>query len=104
VHADSSGYGWGAVLNEHIEARGFWSKEDEHQHITWKELKAVRYFVESFLPQLAGCNVLLHEDNHVVYHIETCITSRSPIVIDELRRLWLLLDTKSTNIKARYMR
>jgi hypothetical protein len=42
LHTDSSGYGWGAVLNEHVEARGFWSKEDEQQHITWKELKAVR--------------------------------------------------------------
>jgi hypothetical protein len=63
LHTDSSGYGWGAVLNEHVEARGFWSKEDEQQHITWKEMKAVRQAVESFLPQQAGRNVLLHEDN-----------------------------------------
>jgi hypothetical protein len=42
LHTDISGYGWGAALNEHVEARGFWSKEDEHQHITWKEVKAVR--------------------------------------------------------------
>jgi hypothetical protein len=63
LHTDSSGYGWGAALNEHVEARGFWSKEDEQQHITWKELKAVRQAVESFLPQLPGRNVLMHEDN-----------------------------------------
>jgi hypothetical protein len=63
LHTDNSGYGWGAVLNEYLEARGFCSKEDEHCHITWKELKAVRLSLESFLPQLAGRNVLLHEDN-----------------------------------------
>jgi hypothetical protein len=63
LHTDNSGYGWGAVLNEHLEARGFWSKEDEQQHITWTELEDVRHALESFLQQLAGHNVLLHEDN-----------------------------------------
>eukprot|EP00873_Tetraselmis_striata_P002689 jgi/Tetstr1/422953/TSEL_013732.t1 len=42
LHTDSSGYGWGGVLNGKLEARGFWSSEDERHHITWKELKAVR--------------------------------------------------------------
>jgi hypothetical protein len=69
LHTDNSGYGWGAVLNEHLEARGFWSAHDECQHITWKELKAVRHVVESFLPHQAGRNVLLHEDNHSICHI-----------------------------------
>eukprot|EP00873_Tetraselmis_striata_P014675 jgi/Tetstr1/434939/TSEL_023935.t1 len=58
LHTDSSGYGWGGVLNGMLEARGFWSSADERQHITWKELKAVRLAVESFLPHLAGRNVL----------------------------------------------
>eukprot|EP00873_Tetraselmis_striata_P039900 jgi/Tetstr1/460164/TSEL_005480.t1 len=63
MHTDSSGYGWGGVLTGRLEVRGFWSSADERQHITWKELKAVRLAVESFLPHLAGRNVLLHEDN-----------------------------------------
>jgi hypothetical protein len=29
LHTDSSGFGWGAVLNECLEARGFWSAEDD---------------------------------------------------------------------------
>jgi hypothetical protein len=41
-------------------------------------LKAVRHAVESFLTQMAGRNVLFHEDNHAVCHILTCMTSRSP--------------------------
>eukprot|EP00873_Tetraselmis_striata_P009405 jgi/Tetstr1/429669/TSEL_019566.t1 len=64
LHTDSSGYGWGGVLNGRLEARGFWSSADERQHITWKQLKAVQLAVESFLPHLAGRNVLMHEDNH----------------------------------------
>jgi hypothetical protein len=35
IHCDSSGYGWGTVLNFRLEARGFWGPEDEKQHITW---------------------------------------------------------------------
>ena len=51
LHADFSDYGWGAVLNDdsNYQARGFWSATDRLQHITWKELRAVRHAVESFL-------------------------------------------------------
>eukprot|EP00873_Tetraselmis_striata_P027757 jgi/Tetstr1/448021/TSEL_035322.t1 len=66
LHTDSSSYGWRGVLNGRLEARGFWSSADERQHITWKELKAVRLAVESSLPHLAGRNVLLHEDNQAL--------------------------------------
>jgi hypothetical protein len=63
INCDSSGYGWGAVLNGRLEARGFWGQEDQLQHITWKGLKAVRLAVLSFLPHLDGRNILLHEAN-----------------------------------------
>jgi hypothetical protein len=35
LHADSSGYGWGAVVNDNhaYQARGFWYDDDRHQHI-----------------------------------------------------------------------
>jgi hypothetical protein len=33
IQCDCSGYGWGAVLNGRLEARGFWGPEDEKQHI-----------------------------------------------------------------------
>jgi hypothetical protein len=65
LHADSSGYGWGAALNDNpnFRARGFLYDDDRHQQITWKELRAVRLAIESFLPHLRGRNDLLHEDN-----------------------------------------
>eukprot|EP00873_Tetraselmis_striata_P014402 jgi/Tetstr1/434666/TSEL_023757.t1 len=53
LHADSSSYGWELVLNNNnaYDARGFWYEDDRAHHITWKELRAVRHAVESFLPQ-----------------------------------------------------
>ncbi len=50
LHCDSSGFSWKAVLNHCIEARGFWTGPDKLHHITFKELKAVRCAIESFLP------------------------------------------------------
>jgi len=37
LHCDSSGYGWGAVLNDCVEARGFWGIPDLMEHIAFKE-------------------------------------------------------------------
>jgi hypothetical protein len=60
IHCDSPGYGWGALLNGRLEARGFKEPKYEHQHITCKELKAVRMAILNFLPHLVGRNILLH--------------------------------------------
>jgi hypothetical protein len=85
LHADSSGYGWGAVLNDNhaYQARGFWYDDDRKQHITWKELRAVRLAIESFLPQLRGRHVLLHEDNTAVVATLSKPTTRSPVMMTE---------------------
>eukprot|EP00873_Tetraselmis_striata_P029947 jgi/Tetstr1/450211/TSEL_037250.t1 len=56
--------------------REFWSSTDERQHITWKELKAAQLAVESFLPHLAGRNVLMHKDNHASSAAVSIVASR----------------------------
>ena len=104
IHVDSSDFGWGAVLDDHHQARGFWGLQDRNQHITFKELKAVRYAVESFLPHIVGRNVLLHEDNQAVVAVLTHLTTRSPDMMLELRKLWFLLDTHGIHIRPRYIR
>ncbi len=63
LHCDSDGFGWGAVLNDCIEARGFWAGPVKLQHVTFKEFKTVRYAIESFLPELKGRRLIFHEDN-----------------------------------------
>jgi ABC-type branched-subunit amino acid transport system substrate-binding protein len=91
-------------MNEQSEARGFWLAADQQQHITSKELKAVRLAVLSFLPLLRGRKVLLHEDNQVVVVVLNHLTSRSPAMMDKLRKLWELIDTNNINTRARYNR
>ena len=56
VAFDVSDFGWGAKLMTPLvlEARGPWTPEEAAHHITWKEMRAVRYAIESFLPHLAG--------------------------------------------------
>jgi hypothetical protein len=81
-----------------LEACGFWGPEDEQQHIAWKELKAVRLAVLSLLPHLASRNILLHEDNQAVYHVLAGLPSRSPEMMNELRRLWYMLDINNIHI------
>ena len=73
------------------------------QHITFKELKAVRMAVECFLQELRGRRVLLHEDNQAVVHILTSLTSRSPALMTELRKLWFLMDSNGISIRPRYI-
>ena len=104
LHVDSSSYGWGGVLNESQEARGFWYQNDRDEHITFKELKAVRLVVESFVTQLAGRKVRLHEDNHAVVAVLTHLTSRSPAMMTEVRKLWQVLDTNDIHLHPRYIR
>eukprot|EP00873_Tetraselmis_striata_P013016 jgi/Tetstr1/433280/TSEL_022568.t1 len=91
-----------AVLNGHLEARGFWGPGDERQYITWTELNAVQLAVESFMPHLAGRRVLLHEDNQAVYNLLAGLTSRFPEMTAELRWLWNLLDSNAIHGRARY--
>eukprot|EP00873_Tetraselmis_striata_P013783 jgi/Tetstr1/434047/TSEL_023191.t1 len=105
MHVDSSGYGWGAVLNETTEARGFWYAGDRELHITYKELKAVRYAVLTFLSELRGRQVLLREDNMGVVRVLANLTSRcSPMLMTELRQLWFILASNDISIRARHIK
>jgi hypothetical protein len=53
---------------------------------------------------MCGRKVLMHEDNQAVVAILSHLTFRSPAMMDELRKLWELIDTNNINISARYIR
>jgi hypothetical protein len=61
-------------------------------HITFKKPKAVRCAIESFLTQLKGRRLLLHEDNESVAGVLTHLTSRSPS---------MMLKTNENDIRIR---
>eukprot|EP00873_Tetraselmis_striata_P039955 jgi/Tetstr1/460219/TSEL_005534.t1 len=102
MHVDGCGYGWGAILNETTEARVFRYDGDPERHITFNELTAVRRAVLTFLSELRGQEVLLHEDNMGVSYILANLTSRSPLLMAELQKLWFILDTEDISMRPRY--
>jgi hypothetical protein len=104
LHCDASDYAWGGVLNSRKEARGFFSREQQQKHITLKELQAVRFTVQSFVHHLAGRRVLLWEDNRAVMHVLTNLTSKSPELMRELRKLWWILDVHDIRFRVKYIR
>jgi hypothetical protein len=54
---------------------------DLEEHITFKELKAVRCAILTFLHELKGRRLLLHEDSQSVIGVFTHLTSRSPTMM-----------------------
>jgi len=105
LHADASGeIGWGAVLDSTVPASGFWRSHQQHEHITLKELRAVRYAVESFMPELANHIVQLHEDNQAVVAILMSGTSRSPQLMRELRKLFDICGLRNITLRPQYIR
>jgi hypothetical protein len=90
--------------NPNFQARGFWYDDDRHQHISWKELRAVRLTTESFLPRLRGRNVLLYEDNPAVVDTLSKLTTRSFVMMAKSKRLWHLLDVNDINSRPMYIR
>jgi len=77
---------------------------DLDEHITFKELKAVRSAIQSFLPELQGKRLLLQEDNQSVIGVLTHLTSKSSTMMCELRKLFLLIDTYDIKIRTLYIR
>jgi hypothetical protein len=46
----------------------------------------------------------MHKDNQAVVVVLIHLTSRSPAMMDELRKLWELIDTYNISIRVRYIR
>jgi hypothetical protein len=76
---------------------------DLDEHITFKELKAVRCAIQAFIPELRGKRLLLHEDNKSVIGVLTHLTSNYLTMMCELRKLLLLVDTYDIKIRTLYI-
>jgi hypothetical protein len=105
AHVDAGPYGWGGRLQRnHPPQSGFWEPSEAAMHITWRELRAVRFFILRHLGELAGRRLLLHEDNTAVVAMVHSLTSRSPALMAELRLLVKLLSEHDISLRARYIR
>ena len=68
-------------------ANGFFNKVERQYHITILELLVVHYAVLSYLPQIQGAKLHLHEDNMGLVYILRERTSKSLAIMRLLRRL-----------------
>lgn len=84
---DACGYGWGAVLNRSVPARGFFSSADQADHINVQELRSLDKALDCW-PNLCGPGVLrLRLDNSVNVSVVNNMTTRSPALMEVLDRI-----------------
>jgi len=86
---DASPYGWGGHWHHLLPAAGFFTAEQRDLHINVKEVAAVRFCLMTFGSQLLGAEGLLRlrVDSRVAMHVINGFSSRSPVLMAELRRL-----------------
>ncbi len=63
----------------------------------------MRCAIKAFLLELKGKRLILHEDNQSVIGVLTHLTSKSPTMMCELRKRFLLIDTYDIKIYIRYI-
>ena len=102
LSTDASDHGWGAQLGGHPSVLGssrtppahsFWTAWEYQQHITFKELRAVRRACQKWAPRLSGRRTTAWIDNQAVVAILTNLVSKSALLMREVRLLVALCDT-----------
>ena len=102
VESDACGHSWGGTF-ENQWCHGRFQGQDRAMHITAKELLAAHLVIESFLPELQGQHVRFMEDNQAVVYVVRSRTSRSPVLMKLLRRLYAMLDLHSITLSIEYV-
>jgi len=91
LDTDASGLGWGAVLDQNMEARGFHGLDRNGLHINCLELGAVTRALASFRHLISPGTVLrLRTDSMVALHVIRAGSSRSSVLMREMRDLYEL--------------
>ena len=102
---DAGPRGWGGrLLSRPDPVAGFWSAWEAGRHITFRELRAVRLFLEHYVHSLRGRRLLLWEDNQAVVAMIASLTSHSPELVAELRLIVELLDLNDIHLRSMYIR
>ena len=103
---DASDFGWGGTVQApfDLEARGFFTGEELEMHITQKELRAVTRTLQTHGHRLRHHHVRLLCDNQAVVSIINHATSRSGVMMLELRELHRLTDILNIQFQVEYIR
>ena len=77
-----------------------WDAELLPLHINFKELRAVHNALRYWRADLRGHRVLLFVDNMTVMHLLRSGSSRSPLLMAELRQVWALLRAERIDLQV----
>ena len=99
IKSDSSGYAYGAVMNNTTVTHGMWCDTERQEHINVLELKAAMLAVQSFCREIKNCHVRIEIDNTTAVsyinhmggtHSPKCdAISRQLILWCKARGIWL---------------
>lgn len=104
LDTDASGLGWGAVLNQGAEARGFHGLDRNGLHINCLELGAVTLALASFRHLIpAGTILRLRTDSMVALGVIRAGSSRSSVLMDEMRELQKLCADMEVELRVEHV-
>lgn len=99
---DASLYGCGGHWQHLLPAAGFFTAAQRNLHINVKEVAAVRFCLLAFGAQLLGQEGLLNlrVDSRVALHVINGFSSRSPALMEELRKLHAVAQHYRVTLRA----
>lgn len=105
MHTDASLSGWGAVLDNVMPAGGFHAPAYRGAHINLLELVTDRLGLQSFRRLLTRQDswLLLKSDSTVAVGAVNAMASRSPVIMEELRRIHALCLTWGVIFRAEHL-
>lgn len=104
LDTDASGTGWGAVLDQHAEARGYHGINRSGLHINCLELGAVTRALQSFKHLIPGGSVIrLRTDSMVTLGVMRAGSSRSPALMAEMRDLHELCSDMQVELRVEHV-
>jgi len=104
MDTDASGLGWGAVLGQLVEARGYHGTLRSGLHINVLELGAITLALRSFRAHIPpGTIIRLRTDSMVALGVLNAQSSRSLVLMEEMRALHALCREMDVDLRAEHL-
>lgn len=102
---DASPYGWGGHWDDEVPAKGLFAEPTRHLHINVKEIEAVTLSLLALSPHcgIAEGEVALRIDSTVALYCINSFSSRSPLLVAALRRLYAVAKRLSITISGTWV-
>lgn len=103
IFSDASSTGWGASIGKR-RTHGWWSPQEENEHINFLELKAVEYALKSFMSERRSLDLLLRIDNTTaIAYINKGGSSRFPKLSSLAKSIWQWCESRDIYLFASYI-